>query len=90
MDEQVVPQAPRMPAVWDRKIPGRNRNFTGREALLDELRKSLTENTTAAVVPRPQALQGLGGIGKTQLAIEYAWACRGSYDLVWWVAADQP
>ncbi|MEU8365197.1 FxSxx-COOH system tetratricopeptide repeat protein [Nonomuraea sp. NPDC048882] len=79
-----------MPPIWGRKIPGRNRHFTGRETLLNGLRKSLTETNTAAVVPLPQALQGLGGVGKTQLAIEYAWAYRGYYDLVWWVAADQP
>lgn len=91
MNEQAVPQTvPRMPPIWGRKIPGRNRHFTGRENLLAGLRKSLTETTTAAVVPLPQALQGLGGVGKTQLAIEYAWAYRGYYDLVWWVAADQP
>ncbi|WP_346107477.1 FxSxx-COOH system tetratricopeptide repeat protein [Nonomuraea maheshkhaliensis] len=79
-----------MPPIWGRKIPGRNRHFTGRETLLNGLRKSLTETNTAAVVPLPQALQGLGGVGKTQLAIEYAWAYRGYYDLVWWIAADQP
>lgn len=91
MDEQVVPQTvPRMPPIWGRKIPGRNRHFTGRETLLNELRKSLTETTRAAVVPLPQALQGLGGVGKTQLAVEYAWAYRGHYDLVCWIAADQP
>lgn len=91
MNEQAVPPTvPRMPPIWGRKIPGRNRHFTGREPLLNGLRKSLTETNTAAVVPLPQALQGLGGVGKTQLAIEYAWAYRGYYDLVWWVAADQP
>ncbi|WP_049562908.1 FxSxx-COOH system tetratricopeptide repeat protein [Nonomuraea sp. SBT364] len=91
MDEQVSTQEPaRMPAIWGKKIPGRNKNFTGREKLLSQLRESITTSTKAAVVPLPQALQGLGGVGKTQLAIEYAWRYRGFYDLIWWVPADQP
>ncbi|MEV4564636.1 FxSxx-COOH system tetratricopeptide repeat protein [Nonomuraea sp. NPDC049419] len=72
-------------------MPGRNKHFTGRESLLEGLRTSLESSTkTAAVVPLPQALQGLGGVGKTQLAIEYAWRFRDQYDLVWWIPADQP
>ncbi|WP_240777965.1 FxSxx-COOH system tetratricopeptide repeat protein [Nonomuraea basaltis] len=75
------------PKIWER-VPKRNPNFTGRKDLLTALRKSI--NTVTAVVAQPQALQGLGGVGKTQLAIEYAWQYRAHYDLVWWVSADQP
>ncbi|WP_166427197.1 FxSxx-COOH system tetratricopeptide repeat protein [Nonomuraea mesophila] len=75
------------PKIWER-VPKRNPNFTGRADLLTALRKSI--NTVTAVVAQPQALQGLGGVGKTQLAIEYAWQYRDHYDLVWWVSADQP
>ncbi|GGP11417.1 tetratricopeptide repeat protein [Nonomuraea glycinis] len=75
------------PTVWER-VPKRNPNFTGRADLLAELRKSI--NTVTAVVAQPQALQGLGGVGKTQLAIEYAWQYRAHYDLVFWISADQP
>ena len=37
-----------------------------------------------------QAVHGLGGVGKTQLAAEYAYAHAGEYELVWWVTADEP
>jgi hypothetical protein len=75
------------PKVWER-VPKRNPSFTGRAALLTALRKSI--NTVTAVVAQPQALQGLGGVGKTQLAIEYAWQYRTHYDLVFWISADEP
>jgi tetratricopeptide (TPR) repeat protein len=37
----------------------------------------------------PHALQGLGGVGKTQLAIEYSYRYATDYDLIWWIPADQ-
>ncbi|MFI7639516.1 FxSxx-COOH system tetratricopeptide repeat protein [Nonomuraea sp. NPDC049400] len=87
MSENSHSMAARAPQVWER-VPKRNPNFTGRADLLLALRKSISPVT--AVVAQPMALQGLGGVGKTQLAVEYAWQYRTHYDLVWWVSADQP
>jgi hypothetical protein len=41
-------------------------------------------------VTQTVALHGLGGVGKTQLAIEYAWKHLGGYEAVLWVRADSP
>ncbi|GAA3442867.1 hypothetical protein GCM10018955_23050 [Planomonospora venezuelensis] len=92
MDEQVGTRSPaRIPEIWGKKVPGKNKNFTGRSAVLARLRESLTSSADpTALLPLPQALHGLGGVGKTQLAIEYAWKYRGEYDVVWWITADQP
>ena len=74
-----------MPTVWG-NVPQRNKNFTGRESLLADLRRRVTGEVTAVL---PHALQGLGGVGKTQLAVEYAYRHVRDYDVVWWVPADQ-
>jgi Tetratricopeptide repeat/NB-ARC domain len=67
-------------------LPPRNVNFTGRDEQLARLRQ---QQSPAAAVILPHALQGMGGVGKTQIAIEYAHRYRSDYDLIWWVQADQ-
>jgi tetratricopeptide (TPR) repeat protein len=78
----------RKPPVWG-NVPQRNKNFTGREDLLANLRASITGKMTA-VVPQPHALHGLGGVGKTLMAVEYVYRYRHTYDVVWWIPSDQP
>jgi hypothetical protein len=60
--------------------------FTGRDELLAAMREALTSGDRAVV----QALRGMGGVGKTQLAIEYAHRYAPNYDVVWWITAAQP
>jgi tetratricopeptide (TPR) repeat protein len=60
----------------------RNPHFTGREELLAQLEGQL--GGVAVVV----AVHGLGGVGKTQLVLEYAHRHANQYELIWWVAAE--
>jgi tetratricopeptide (TPR) repeat protein len=75
------------PAVSN--LPARNLNFSGRDELLEQLHASLQAGSAAAVVPRG-ALHGLGGVGKTELALEFAHRFASDYDIAWWVPAEQP
>ncbi len=65
----------------------RNPFFTGREELLQHLRHALVPDTTAALTP-PQAISGLGGVGKTQVVVEFAYRYRQNYQAVLWLQAD--
>jgi tetratricopeptide (TPR) repeat protein len=70
-------------------LPPRNRNFSGRSALLEELHASLEAESAAAVLPTG-AVHGLGGVGKTQLALEFAHRFASDYGIAWWVPAELP
>src|SRR6185437_15706523 len=69
--------------IWT--IPARARGFTGRADLLSELEMALRTGPTVV-----QAVTGMGGIGKTTAAIEYAHRHRDAFDIAWWVPAEDP
>lgn len=73
-------------------VPPRNKNFTGRTDILEQLKHRPADSKPAVLLSKaslPRALQGLGGVGKTQVAIEYAYRYAADYDLVCWIRADQ-
>jgi hypothetical protein len=84
-----VPERPAfpgaLPPVWN--VPKRNPFFTGREEVLKHIHDTLTKVSTAALT-QPQAISGLGGVGKTQTAVEYAYRYHDDYSAVLWVGAD--
>jgi len=72
------------PAIWN--VSARNGVFTGRDEVMERLRDRVTGGSMTVVLP--VALHGLGGVGKTRLAREYAHRFGADYDLVWWVDAE--
>ncbi len=75
-----------LPPIWN--VPhNRNRNFSGREAVLAKLHEALAAGGSAALT---QAITGLGGVGKTQTATEYAYRYSDDYELVWWIRSEEP
>jgi hypothetical protein len=84
-----APEGPRLPGkpppVWN--VPIQNAVFTGRDGMLARLRDGFTNGS------RLQALHGIGGVGgvgKSTLAIEYAYRLASSYDVAWWIDAQDP
>jgi tetratricopeptide (TPR) repeat protein len=79
----------RYPGVEPRinTAPVPNTRFTGRERDIRSLRELLSESGSAG--HRPVVLQGLGGVGKTQIAIEYVHRFKTDYDFVWWIDCEQ-
>jgi hypothetical protein len=83
-----APPFPATPSGFIFHVPHRrNPHFTGREEELQCLRQALKSGKPMALT---QAIQGLGGVGKTQLAAEYAHRHRNDYAVVWWVRSEEP
>ena len=76
--------------VAEHNLPQPNLNFVGRAAELKVLRQALSATGRGAITQSRQAISGLGGIGKTQLALAYAYAHLGAYDLIHWLRAEEP
>jgi tetratricopeptide (TPR) repeat protein len=74
------------PAIWNMPYQ-RNPFFTGREDFLMRLHETLATGKQAALT-QPQVISGLGGIGKTQVAVEYAYRYCSEYQAVLWVRAN--
>jgi hypothetical protein len=72
----------RAPVLWG-SVPPRLTDFVGRETWLADLR-----GLVAGSQANPVVIQGLCGIGKTQLAVEYAYRYASAYELVWWLSCD--
>ena len=67
----------------------RNPYFTGRDELLDDLQQMLLETQLKKYNHRV-AIYGMGGVGKTQIAIEYAYRYKKDYNDIYWIrAVDQ-
>lgn len=74
-----------LPPIWNLR-EGRNPYFTGREEQLAELRSGLTDR---GIVVLNEEAPPVGGVGKTQLAREYAYRYADDYQVVWWVQAEE-
>jgi len=72
--------------IWPDLMPPRNRRFTARYGQL----KQLSEYFPASGDVTIQIVHGMGGVGKSQLAAEFAYGVAENYDLVWWIPASEP
>ncbi|WP_230205237.1 FxSxx-COOH system tetratricopeptide repeat protein, partial [Parafrankia elaeagni] len=73
-----------LPGVWN--VPVRLGRFVGRSGQLEELAEALRGSSGVVSVV---ALAGMGGVGKTSLAVEYVHRHASDFDAVWWVEAEQ-
>jgi hypothetical protein len=65
----------------------RNPGFFGRATSLSDIHDTFS-GTAASLEPISVVLHGMGGVGKTQTALEYAYKYRSSYDYVLWLPAE--
>ena len=74
-----------LPDIWNVSHI-RNTHFTGRKDILSELRAALTSGEPATW---KQAVTGMGGVGKTQITLEYIYRHMAEYQIIWWVRSEE-
>lgn len=62
---------------------GRNSNFLGRDEQLDQIHQALRGSPRNSFIK--EVLHGTGGMGKTQIALEYAYRYQAEYSSIFWV-----
>lgn len=77
-------QGVQIPSKLTCNIPARNPFFTGRSNYLKALQQFFLEDEDRSPLKR-QAISGLGGIGKTQVAIEYVYRNLEHYAAIFWI-----
>ncbi|MBQ1023410.1 FxSxx-COOH system tetratricopeptide repeat protein [Micromonospora sp. C95] len=82
-------EAPRLPGahqptLW--QVPHRNADFIGRDRDIDDVRRRLRPGQPVVI----QSSVPLGGVGKTQVAMQYVHRFAAQYDLVAWINAEDP
>jgi hypothetical protein len=76
-------------SLWG-SIPPRNPHFTARRTEIETLHECFQHMERVASGRAPtQVLYGHAGVGKTEIAVEYAYRYRNNYDVVWWVRAER-
>ncbi|XDG08250.1 hypothetical protein ABKA04_007865 [Annulohypoxylon sp. FPYF3050] len=93
LDNFSIRQAdPRIPCFMVETFT-RNKNFFGRQETLKHLDKCLLPSQDLVVSAQPDRIRvgllcGMGGLGKTEVAIEYIHSRRGLFDAVFWIRAE--
>lgn len=64
----------------------RNLMFTGRDDIFHEINEALLSRIDST--QRSVALVGMGGVGKTQIALEYAYRFKGNYSHLFWIKSE--
>lgn len=81
------------PAVRLAQLPfyylpySQNPGFFGQRQALDECKRNLTGDGGLTGL-RSYALYGVGGVGKTSIALQFAYESKGAYRVILWFAAD--
>ena len=93
--ENIPRNRPSFPGTPKVRFPGslpfhnlpfsRNNYFTGRENIFEKMCAGFESGSAISLT---QAITGLGGLGKTQTALEYAYRYAHKYEWIWWVTAE--